>query len=501
MFRSVFTKYILAFGVLILVSFSMLSVLISATMSSYAREQHEEDVGVAVRETASLTVFSMREMTERDGLRFDTMTLEERETLSMLYRSLAENRRFLLLFLTDTSGNLIVASNTALLQKNTLSGNLLSAVKPEEFTLFSGNLGGFLTEHSTVAAKPILRIDGTTAGYAFAALSDNASAVLLNSVHKSIFMSSLWVMLAALVAAYFISDYMSTPLRNMITASKKYAKGNFDERVPVIGHSEISELSESFNNMAESLADLERMRNTFLCDTAHDLRTPMTTISGFIDGITSGAIPPEKQDYYLGVIQTEIHRLSALVTQILDMSRYEAGKRTFTPSVFDICETARLVLISFEQKIEEKSLDVSFEAESDYLSVYADKGAIYQVVYNLCDNAIKFSRPGGVFKIEIGKKSADHAYVTIYNEGVGIPPEDAPFIFSRFYKSDKSRGEDKNGFGVGLFIVKSIIDGHREKITLDSKEGEYCSFSFTLPLSKDADGRKHPSDEDELTYY
>lgn len=319
-------------------------------------------------------------------------------------------------------------------------------------------------------------------GIVFACTTAYEEQILFNIFHKNLIMASVWVMLAALVAGYFISDYMSSPLRKMISASKQYAKGNFDARVPIVGHDEIAELSEAFNDMAENLSDLEKMRNTFLCDTAHDLRTPMTTISGFIDGINSGAIPPEKQSHYLNIISTEIHRLSQLVSQILEVSRYEAGRRKFNGNAFDICETVRLVLISFEQKIEEKKLDVAFEAEEDYISVFADKGAIYQVVYNLCDNAIKFSREGGLFSVRIVKKDMDRAAVTVYNEGCGIPEEDIPFIFSRFYKSDKSRGQDRNGFGVGLFIVKSIIDGHRQKITVDSKEGEYCSFTFTLPL-------------------
>ncbi len=483
MFRSVFAKYILAFAALVLVSFSMLSVLISAMLSSYAEEQHTEDVKEAVRATANLTVFSMQQVSGKNDMDLESLSMNDRAALSSLLRSAVENREFMVLFIVDQNGRVIAASGTEVFSpEKHLDRSVLSEIT-REGAIFTGTLSGFLSEQTTVAALPIFSGD-TLEGYAFAGLSKRAEELLFNSIHKSIVMASLWVMLAALVAAYFISDFMSTPLRNMIAASKKYAKGNFESRVPVVGHSEIAELSEAFNHMAESLADLEQMRNTFLSDTAHDLRTPMTTISGFIDGINSGAIPPEKQGYYLDIIQTEIHRLSGLVSQILDMSRFEAGRRTFTSSSFDICEMLRLVLISFEQKIEEKELEVSFETDADYISVFADKSAIYQVVYNLCDNAIKFSRNGGAFSLHIAKKGTKKIEITIYNEGCGIPAEDIPYIFTRFYKSDKSRGRDKNGFGIGLYIVKSIIDGHKERITVDSKEGEYCRFVFTLPLSE-----------------
>lgn len=134
------------------------------------------------------------------------------------------------------------------------------------------------------------------------------------------------------------------------------------------------------------------MRRTFLANVSHDLRTPMTTISGFIDGIIDGAIPPEKHEYYLDVIRTEIRRLSRLVGNLLDITRIQAGERKFNKTAFDICEMARLILISFEQKIDQKKLDVEFECKKEKMIVYADRDAIYQILYNICDNAVKFSK-------------------------------------------------------------------------------------------------------------
>jgi signal transduction histidine kinase len=232
--------------------------------------------------------------------------------------------------------------------------------------------------------------------------------------------------------------------------------------------------------MAESLDNLEKMRNSFLANISHDLRTPMTTIAGFIDGINSGAIPPEKHEYYLGVISAEVHRLSRLVSQLLDVARLESGERKFNYTDFDIAEVARIILISFEQKIEDKRLDVEFESEQDGMYVRADKDAIYQVLYNLCHNAIKFAREEGKLKISISKITDTKIKVAIYDQGQGISAEDSRMIFDRFYKTDESRGLDKSGVGLGLYISKTIIDAHGETIGVDSSEANSCEFWFTL---------------------
>lgn len=220
------------------------------------------------------------------------------------------------------------------------------------------------------------------------------------------------------------------------------------------------------------------MRSTFLANVSHDLRTPMTTISGFIDGILDGAIPPEKQDYYLGIIAQEVRRLSRLVSSLLDISRIQAGDRKFEKADFDICEMARLILLSFEAKIDEKKLDIEFDAP-DALMAYSDKDAVYQVLYNICDNGMKFSREGGKYRIAI-REDSDSVAVSVYNEGIGISEEDLPYVFDRFYKSDKSRGLDKTGVGLGLYICKTMIDSLGGKIFVKSEYGKYCEFTVIL---------------------
>ncbi|MBO5047165.1 MAG: HAMP domain-containing histidine kinase, partial [Clostridia bacterium] len=194
--------------------------------------------------------------------------------------------------------------------------------------------------------------------------------------------------------------------------------------------------------------------------------------------------PPEKHPYYLEIIGQEVKRLSRLVSSLLDISRMEAGNRKFEKTPFDICEMARIILLSFEAKIDAKRLDVEFEAPDDRLMVYSDKDAINQVLYNLCDNAVKFSKEGGKYRICI-TEAQTHVTVKVYNEGAGIAEEDLPHVFDRFYKSDKSRGLDKTGVGLGLYICKTIMDNLEETISVVSRQGENCEFSITLTKFKE----------------
>ena len=304
----------------------------------------------------------------------------------------------------------------------------------------------------------------------------------MNSTVRSVMVAALWIFLAALIAIYFITERTVAPLRDMSRAVKRMAVGQYDVRVRVQGSDEVAELAVAFNQMAESLENLESMRNSFVANVSHDLRTPMTTISGFIDGILEGVIPEDQRAHYLRVVSDEVRRLSRLVTALLDVSRLQAGDRKFDMKPFDVCEMGRMILISFEQKIEDKELDVEFECDEDNMFVLADKDAIHQILYNICDNAVKFSKEGGRYKITIKDEGAK-VTVRVYNEGEGIPNEDLPYVFDRFYKSDKSRGLDKSGVGLGMFISKTIIEAHGESISVASDYGKNCEFTFTLARS------------------
>ena len=304
------------------------------------------------------------------------------------------------------------------------------------------------------------------------------------SVTKRMILVAIWIFFAAMISVSLVSKRITDPLKQIGEASKQYAQGQFSARVRVEGKDEIAELGMAFNNMAGSLAAHEENRNTFLSNVSHDLRTPMTTISGFVDGMLDGTIPPEQHKQYLQTISGEVRRLSRLVNTLLEISRLESGKALKT-SEFNLTEKARQVLISLMTKIDAKQIEVNFESgeEDEDIFVLADPDSIHQVLYNLTENAVKFTPEKGELSISIKPVKGKKALVKIRNTGDGIPAEEIPHIFERFYKSDRSRGLDKTGTGLGLYIVKTILEKHGEIISVSSKVGEATEFSFTLSLA------------------
>lgn len=494
MFKSSFAKYLTAFVIIILVSFLMLSGIITSMIRTHVTSDKE----VKLQNSCQIITTYFENAGNQD---ISAHIKSESLFVQTLAQLVNEDYDFHVL-ITDTTGKVLLST-----YKTTEDG-LPSYYEEEglgyvstaddfetetseagvEFITYRGELAGIPDSRDKCIAygKEII-INGEHCGYVFTLASTAKEDVLIGVARKTVINSSIWVMLAAVIAAYFITERIVHPLKNMTRAAKSFAKGDFSERISVHGHDEVSELALAFNNMAESLENLESMRNSFLANVSHDLRTPMTTISGFIDGIISGAIPEDQHNHYLGVISAEVHRLSRLVNQLLDISRLESGDRKFNFADFDVAEVSRLILLSFEQKIDQKRLDVEFNAEEDTMSAKADKDAIYQIIYNLCHNAIKFASDGGKFVINISRVSGKKIKVSIYNQGQSISPEDAKHIFDRFYKTDKSRGLDKSGVGLGLYICKTIIDAHGETIKHEYHD-DGCEFWFTLqegePLTK-----------------
>lgn len=489
-FKSTFSKYLAAFILIILISFLMLSGIITSMIRTYSTEEKESELI-----STSMVIASH---IEKSGVE-QVEAYVSAELASYIIAPLINRDAELDILITDAEGRVLLSTvNAPVDEKDGIrtpytSGDL-GKVDIDSFPLMEeeaykncrftrGDLDKLLPETSLVCACSITT-GGTVRGYVLSSYSAEYESNLIGTTRRAVINSSAWVMLAAVIAVYFITERIIHPLRNMTAAAKKFGKGDFSTRVTVYGSDEVSELASAFNNMADSLGNLEKMRNSFLSNVSHDLRTPMTTIAGFIDGIRSGAIPPEKQDHYLQIISSEVHRLSRLVSQLLDISRLESGDRKMNFVDFDVAEVARIILISFEQQIEEKRLEVEFDTDEDEVSVLADKDAVHQVLYNLCHNAIKFSREGGRFIIKIRSDDARKVTVSVFDEGQAISKEDLPLVFERFYKTDKSRGLDKSGVGLGLYICKTLIDAHDERIFVDSTEGVGTEFRFTLKKSK-----------------
>ncbi len=478
MFKSLFTKYIAVFMTIIIISFVILTAIVTSMVRSYFVELNQETVQNSADNVAA---YLKSEYINSNVSDFNQFIYFNRTAMKNDISALALYSPELELIVADTEGNILMSDNNTNYEGSgqLISGNSIKTALAGTAASDVENLGGFYESNYLIYAVPLMSEDSEVVGTVLAASSTEEVNSFIAMMIKTIIMTSLWVILAALIAGYFISEKIISPLKYMSRAAKSFAQGKFDVRVPVVGSDEVSELAVAFNNMASELSTFEDTRRTFLANVSHDLRTPMTTIAGFIDGIIDGAIPPEKHEYYLSVIAAEVRRLSRLVSTLLDISKIQAGERKFNKAPFDICEMARQILISFEQKIDAKHLDVDFVCDDEKMFALADRDAIYQVLYNICDNGVKFAKTGGKYKISLISQDKK-IYVSVYNEGQGIAEGDVAHVFDRFYKGDKSRGLDKSGVGLGLYIGKTIIDAHGEEIWVKSIYGKYCEFVFTL---------------------
>ena len=307
--------------------------------------------------------------------------------------------------------------------------------------------------------------------------------IRVNTEARSVLMPFLQcgaiVLAIAFVFVYFTTRQFTRPLNEMAVAARQYAKGDFSKRITVAPEGELRALAVTFNQMADSLDHLETMRRSFIADVSLELRTPMTTIGGFIDGMLDGTIPPEKERKYLLLVSEEVKRLSRMVNNLLDVARIESGETTYQMQPFDLTETVHRVLLTTEDRFAEGKIrqEVLLPEESVY--AIGDSDAIYRVIYNLVDNALKFTPEEGTVTIGLTHRE-DKLLFYVRNTGKGIPEQEAGKVFERFYKTDKSRGENRKGVGLGLYMVRSIIQAHGEDIFLTSKEGEFAAFSFTL---------------------
>lgn len=280
---------------------------------------------------------------------------------------------------------------------------------------------------------------------------------------------------------YYFSKSITTPLQKINSAVHEFTKGNFEKRVEYKSNNELGELADNINTMAVSIQNLEKMRTGFISDVSHELRTPMTTISGFVEGMLDGTIPDCDREKYLNIVLSETKRLSRLVSDLLGVSRLENNQKSPVKNEFDICELAKIAILKFDKEIDEKKLKVIYESDSDEIKVYAESDSITRVLINLIHNAVKFSDEGGYIKISV-RNDYPKCTVAIENSGPGISKDKLDFIWQRFYKVDDSRSNDVSGVGLGLYIVKRIIDAHNEKIMVYSEPEKYTRFEFTLDL-------------------
>lgn len=290
------------------------------------------------------------------------------------------------------------------------------------------------------------------------------------------------IFLCAFILLALFTYTVYIPIRKITKAATEYATGNFAAKINLRTNDEIGYLAGSLNYMASELATLEDDQRKFIANVSHDFRSPLTSIKGYIEAIMDGTIPYEMQDKYLNIILFETERLNKLTHSMLELNKYGKKGTMLDISGFDINNTIKMVVQSFEGTCKKKKISFELILTGQQLFVSADMSKIQQVLYNLTDNAIKFSRPDSSITIETTEKN-DKVFVSIKDTGIGIPKDSLNKIWERFYKTDLSRGKDKTGTGLGLAIVKEIISAHNENINVISTEGVGTEFIFTLPVA------------------
>lgn len=348
----------------------------------------------------------------------------------------------------------------------------------------TGVIHGLYEDQRYVVSLPIYGETGKPLGIVIVSSPIDTTQLVMKRITEIYVFLSVLVVVIAVVVMTILLRQQSTPLKAMAKAARDFGHGELTARVHTGGKStqEVEDLALAFNNMASSLQKSEYQRQEFIANVSHELKTPMTTISGFVDGILDGTIPPEKAEKYLLLVSDETKRLNRLVRSMLDISQLQdkGGIPPEQKTRFDLTECVGQVLITFERKITDKKLDVDVNLPELPVYTLANQDYITQVVYNLVDNAVKFCPEGKKISLEV-TTGRSKAYVRISNEGETIPPEELPLVFDRFHKMDKSRSKNRDSWGLGLYIVKTIVGAHGENISVTSRDG-HTTFTFTLPV-------------------
>ncbi len=466
---------------IVFLSFLLLGTILTFTFTNYWSEQKRTQLDARA---ANISTFIRQNSAVNPGVSggSDSIYINQSDKI----------REFLELYVRDAEVDIIVTdTNAHSVLVVTRDENMTSylTVPPEavNHTIRSGSYFGFETlgrvyetEHY-VCARPIYYNNGGgIMGIVFVASGSDDIESFTSMVMRIFLLSAVAALSVSVLGIGIFSYNMVKPLRQMAEAATRFGKGDFSIRVTDTGGDEIGQLAVAFNNMAESLASSESIRRSFVANVSHELKTPMTTIAGFIDGILDGTIPPERQGYYLHIVSDEVKRLSRLVHSMLDLSRLDSGELKLNYQTFDMLDTLVTIIITFEQQIEQKHIDIrGLDLISSKL-VYGDKDLLYQVIYNLIENAVKFTNENGYIEFNI-TESLERFDFTIKNSGTGIKSGEIGMVFDRFYKTDKSRSQDKKGLGLGLYLVRSIIRLHGGDITAESVYGEYCEFNFYIP--------------------
>lgn len=469
MFKSILSRLFWTYAAILALVFASIAVSVGVFTDRFVTNQHRQNVRDVSQTIEYWTAVSE---IEDNGARTKVM-----------YRNLLKKWADYLhsdIIITNSQGEIVANTGSIADVPDDLVNTIISGGEVREVS----TLNGAYRSDVIVVGIPVHYQGGVVGAMIFTTPAEFLKKTA-GEMFSMLVLSSLFAVLIAGVLVYWQSRRISKPIGEINKAARNIASGKYDKRVVVTSRDEIGQLASSFNFMADSVEALERTRSDFISDVSHELRTPMTSISGFAQGILDGTIPKEKQDEYLKIILDESKRLTKMVNDMLEMSKMSSSNYKLDVTAFDLNELTRLCIISLGSRIDEKNLEINVDFDRDVLKVLADRDAIQRVIINLLDNAVKFSYPNTTVTIKT-RRDKNRAMFSVGNFGDGIDSGDLSSIFTRFYKTDKSRRSDKKGAGLGLSFVKNILTLHKQNVwveSVDAKEGssaKYTTFTFTL---------------------
>ena len=501
--RTLFTKYLFVTSSVQICSLIVLGLIMATLVSSRwqtEKQQQLADNAHIVADGMNAYIVPVPSQNPKEGIEdaaidyliTDAGKEKLRSTLGILSSSCGAD-----IFIVDASGNTVICSEEYLhaatseeetflcrhMRATVAPSVIAAAARVPEYRV-TDKLGGIYDKSHFIVAVPFVAGGETgnerIAGFVFVASSASEISEFRTDISRILAAAIIVAALVSFNLVYMLTYQQVKPLRAMAQAAGRFAEGDFSVRVPVNSQNEVGQLAIAINDMADKLTVSENMNRSFIANISHELKTPMTNISGYVDGMLDGTFPKEDHEKYLRIVSDETKRLARLVRSMLDLSRIDSGAMQLKKQKFNLSNVIFNALVSFEHRIDEKHIDIQGFDTLEQVSVNGDPDLIHQVLYNLFDNAVKFTNQGGFIRVSVTVQNKV-ATVSIRNSGIGVPSEDLSHIFERFYKSDKSRSFDKQGVGLGLYIVKTIVMLHGGTIHADSAEGSFCNVVFTLP--------------------
>ncbi len=448
-------------------------------------------VGVGYFRENEQAMLSDITLTIADNIKKDGHTLLSAENLhsinDMAYVTGAK------VFIVDTGGMIQYSSGEGSPDMGmVLDPAILTEMRQNGVISDNSFLGGlYETSHYTLG-RVLIDSNEAEVGFVLAAYKNSAVLAYLQSIVTTFLIVGLIVLIPSGIMALMLAKRTIAPLSKIADVANSFGEGDYSVRVPVEGDDELAQLSIIINEMASAVQAADKSRRSFMGNIAHELRTPMTTIKGFIDGMLDGTIPLEQRENYLEVVSDEVGRLARLTKNMLDISRLEVGEYMPEIIIFNLWESITSVFLTSEKGIEEKNLKVVGLVVDETALVRCDKDFIHQILFNLVDNAIKFANDGGVITVTVRTEN-DEVITTIHNTGIGMSQNTLDHIFNRFHKADKSRSFNARGAGLGLHISKILLGLMGGSIWAESEKDKYASFSFSLPTGNDQATEKNIS--------